>query len=146
MLEEVCFIVAAPTVRGGYRNSPTGFRLFGVHWLHLIGDAKIEMTSVALKQGKEHRAYKEIKKKEIHIHTQKLKPYFTLIIPNRVKNPSLRARRNVCRWQAIKILPNKRKCLSITRLCIYFFILKLYTAAQFRTDRDGESNARLVLL
>lgn len=50
MLEDICFIVTAPTVEGGFRNSTPGFQTVWSPFLRAytvvasLGDAKIEMT------------------------------------------------------------------------------------------------------
>lgn len=50
MLEDVFFIVTAPTVEGGFRNSTPGFQTVWSPFLRAytvvasLGDAKIEMT------------------------------------------------------------------------------------------------------
>ena len=79
---------------------------------------------MALRQGKEHRAYIEIKK-EIHIHTQKLKLYFILIIPNSLK------------------IPNNGNFFN--NQIMFFFYLEAIFSSTVHSERD-ESHARLVLL
>ena len=85
--------------------------------------------SVALRQGKEHRAYVyiEIKKNEIHIHTQKL--YFILIKPP-----------NTLNWN-----PKQTQISFNNQITYFFFYLEAIYSRQFITERD-ESHARLVLL
>ena len=84
---------------------------------------------MALRQEKEHRAY-------VCIEIKKMRYTFT------PRNYILYT--NQTTKQTKTEIPNKRKLHFITRLRFFFFILKLYTAAQFTTERD-ESHARLVL-